>query len=292
MSRGDAILDLASDIGELILKGNEIGRDYNFDGTEGFGGAYLDAGLNISVRAPQDLVDEWRLESLYVGFTYHNLRGVIFDFEGQGSAKFDYGEEAFNPSFTGDGRFIARANRAEDWDDLAVGSALDLGALARLNDKYTIGFSAMNIGSMSATGVEYIEYELVTDEDGKVDFEEVANEFRPNEEIHWRLPTTFKMGAMIEQRRWLTLFTDYSYTDYHYGQKDHNLAAAAEIAPWRFLPLRTGLNYSTLEGRTKWAGGFGLYLGPIKADVGVSDMRGLFNAAKGVEAAANLRIQF
>ncbi|WP_027339397.1 hypothetical protein [Halonatronum saccharophilum] len=286
--KGEAILELAPDIGELILKGNEIDKEYSFDSSQGYGGIYGDVGFNLSLRAPQDLIEEWGVQDLYVGFTYHYLEGMIFNFEGDGNIKFNYGDKA-NEFVTGDGGFKVRSSTE---DDFATGSALDIGARARLNDKYSIGFSAMNIGSLSANKIEYIEYKALFDEEGEFEeFEEVYNEQR-DEKIEWVLPSTYRLGVQVDQRSWLTLFADYSYTNYYQQLNDHRFSTAVEIAPLRFLPLRTGFNYSTLEGRTKWAGGFGFYLGPIKADVGVSDLKGLFNNSEGVEGAFNFRIQF
>lgn len=95
----------------------------------------------------------------------------------------------------------------------------------------------------------------------------------------------------------LDLFANYtmsSYSDsiYNDSLKDHRIALALEYTGVDFLPLRTGLNYSTLERDFDIAAGLGLYLGPLKIDVGISDLSGLFYRSKGVAGGISLRLEF
>ena len=90
----------------------------------------------------------------------------------------------------------------------------------------------------------------------------------------------------------IDLFADYSYTSYNDGQKDHKFATATEMTWLKSLPLRTGISYSTLEKDFDWSAGIGLDLWVFEADLGVSDLMGLFNDSKEVEGALNLKIEF
>ncbi|MCK8816267.1 hypothetical protein MWH28_02680 [Natroniella sulfidigena] len=277
----DGLLRLNSDIAELLLQGNEIDREYEFDGSSGVGGVYGDVGLNLSLQAPQDLVDDWGIDDLYVGFTYHRLEGMIYQFEGQGSSKLTEDRE-----FAGDGQFIVNYNDPDE--NLATGSAIDIGGYAILNDRYTIGFSTMNIGSLVVDGYTKAKYEYTDDEEW-----EEQDKIYKDEELVWQLPSTLRLGGKMDYTPNIDLLVDYAYTRYHEsGYDDHKFSAATELTKLSFLPLRTGINYSTLQNDFQWAAGFGLHLGPLKADLGVSDLMGLFNESKGIEGGLTARIEF
>ncbi|MCK8828210.1 hypothetical protein MWH25_10745 [Natroniella acetigena] len=276
----DGLATLNSDLAELLLKGNEIDHEYNFDGSSAAGGIYADGGINFSMQAPQDLVEGWGVDELHVGFTYHRLAGVIYQLEGEGSGKLES-----DGDFDGDGQFVVNYNDPDD--NLATGSAIDIGGYAIVDDRYTIGFSTMNVGSMVADGYKESKYEYIDEE-----WEE-QEEVNKAEELVWQLPSTIRLGGKMDYSPSIDLLADYSYTKYHEsGDSDHKFAVATELTRLSFLPLRTGVNYSTLQNDFKWAAGMGLYLGPMKLDLGVSDLMGLFNRSQGVEGALTAKIEF
>ncbi|WP_018248074.1 DUF5723 family protein [Orenia marismortui] len=286
-ARADALIRSSSDLAELILKGNEIGRDYNFDNTVGSGGVYGDLGLNFSVESIEDLKESLNLKDLYFGFTYHRLEGMIFDLEGKGKVNVDYDSEDTEPALTSDGDFLLKYS---DEDELASGSALDFGAYAELNDKYSIGFSVMNLGSLTSEKIHKVEYKYneVTEE-----FEEIGDsDTIIDEDLEWTLPSIIRLGAKMNYSEDITFFSDYSYTKYHDGDKDHKFSAATELTWLKSVPLRTGINYSTLREDFNWSAGLGLYLWGWKTDVGVSDLMGLFNKSQGVEFALTTKLEF
>ncbi|OCL25551.1 hypothetical protein U472_14545 [Orenia metallireducens] len=287
--RGSALVELSNDVTELLLKGNEIGKTYNFNGSKGSGAVYGDIGINFSI-SPEELKEEWKLKDLRMGLTYHQLSGAIFALEGNGTTIITYDENG-DAVVRGDGYFVAKYNELEGIsDNAAKGSAFDFGVYADLNDKYSLGFSVMNIGALKVNKIHEIRYEY---NEATEEFEEVGDsEVVKDEELKYQLPSTIRLGGKMNWNENIDLFADYSYTSYHDGQRDHKFATATELTWLEFLPLRTGISYSTLRKDFDWSAGMGLKLWIFEADLGISDLMGLFNKSQGVEGALNLKIEF
>ncbi len=289
--KGDALVNLNEDIAELMLKGNETDQSYSFENSSGSGAAYADAGVNLSLRTPQRLTQEWNLDDVYVGFTYHQLAGALFSVNGEGEIEFgkDYDE-----IISGNGNLKYKFTNPDAIENLdpAMGSAFDLGAHVQINDRYSAAFSIMNVGSMSSSDVQYQELE----------YDEEENEFKDGEikdydgELTWTLPSSIKVGGEMAYNQHFDFMANYSYTNYHLAsdieKTDHKVALATEITPVRFIPLRTGFSYSSLRNDFKWSAGMGTHLGPVKFDLGVSDLAALWYDSKGGEVAATFKIEF
>ena len=74
-------------------------------------------------------------------------------------------------------------------------------------------------------------------------------------------------------------FSNINYNHFN----DINISLGAEYDQLKFLPLRLGMEYSTLQKDLKIRTGFGLHLGAWKTDIGISDVKGLFNKSQGLE---------
>ncbi|AGB42236.1 hypothetical protein Halha_2362 [Halobacteroides halobius DSM 5150] len=289
--KAEGVVRFNPDIARLVLQGNKIGKTYQFDDSTGSGAIYADGAVNLSVTGPEDI---WDVEDLYIGFTYHQLAGTIFKVTGTGDLKVDYAADG-GPKATSNGQFTVKYNPMETASDMAMGSALDFGTYARLNDTYTVGFSVMNIGAMTADSTRYIKYKYNYDSQTTDKTLQKTEEGRSTQDLKWRLPATYRVGGQMSYSEDITFFTDYSYTTYYTGEEsyqDHQIAAATQLTWLSFLPLRTGLNYSTLENDFDWSAGLGLYLGPLQADLGVSDLTGLFNQTKDLRSGLTFKIEF
>lgn len=76
------------------------------------------------------------------------------------------------------------------------------------------------------------------------------------------------------------------------GESEHKFAGSTEISyPW-FLPLRFGVNYSTLQKDLIFSSGLGIYLGPFQIDAGFSDLGALFNNSKSLDMGVDVRLAF
>lgn len=282
-ARESAIFDLPPDVAELLLEGNEIGRTYDFSGSQGSGAVYADAGLNFSTEAAEGLAKDWGFQKVYIGFTYHQLAGVIYKLTGNGDTTIEYDSVNNEPTVTSNGSFKVKYNEEQE----ATGSALDLGLYGEWDETYSFGVSVLNLGSMKVDGYQYQEYTYNLDEE--------LNESSEGDEagtLSWKLPTTIRLGGKMNYQPGIDLYADYSHVSYNGGQTEHKFAAGSELSKLGWLPLRTGLSYSTLADEFKWSAGMGLYLGPIKTDVGVSNLMGLFNQAKGGKVALTTKIEF
>jgi hypothetical protein len=281
--RQSALVNLPPDVVELLLAGNEIGKTYDLSGTNGSGAVYGAGALNFSTQASDNVVNDWGFDNVHMGFTYQQLGGVIFEVDGTGETTIGYDAETGDPIANGNGEFRLKYNE----DKVAQGSALDLGVYAQVNDKYNVGISILNLGSLAVDGYHYQNYEYDTTDD----FSE-STEGDSDEQLKWELPSTIRIGGQMDYSESIDIYADYSNTSYHGEQVNHKFATASELTWLNWLPLRTGLSYSTLEKQLNWSAGFGLYLGPLQADLGVSNLLGLYNQSKGGQAALTTKIEF
>lgn len=282
--RSEGLIRFTPDLAELLLKGNEIGKTYILDGSTGLGAVYGDAAVNFSVKIPSGKIPE-----LYIGGTYHYLQGAILKFEGKGSAFLGYDVEG-NPVFSGDGEMTLYYNDPEDQEHLARGTAFDVGIYAELNPRLALGLSVMDIGYLSSDRAYYMDYHLAYSSDNQQLLEEVEEGVFA-EGLEYKLPRKIRLGGRYQLKKRLNLYGMYSNVSYGNGMNDNRYALGVETGP-AFLPLRLGVNYSTLRDSLQLAGGFGLYLGWLKFDLGIADLIGLFNRARGAEIAVTTRVEF
>ena len=289
--KGDALINLNEDIAELMLKGNELDQSYSFEDSSGSGAVYADSGANLSLRAPQRLIEEWNLDDVYVGFTYHQLAGALFSVNGEGEIEFGKSHEDI---ISGEGNLKYKFTNPDAIENLepAMGSAFDLGAYVQINERYSAAFSVMNVGSMTSSDVKYQELEYDKEEEKFVEGE--LKDY--DGELKWTLPSSIKVGGAMDYNSFFDFMANYSYTSYHLASDiekvDHKVGLATEITPIRFIPLRTGLSYSSLRNDFKWSAGMGTYLGPLRFDIGGSDLAALWHGSKGGEVAATFKIEF
>lgn len=308
--RGHSLLRVSGDYAELLLKGNELERDYSLDGSNGAGAFYLDTGLNYSHRLNERQLeavnesinnDNLQIENLYFGLTYHYLQGGFIKYRATG--------ELFNIGFDEDGvgeitgsygSMALYYPEIEGFADLARGHAFDLGVYADINECYSVGFSILNLAAS-------LKVDKVREEGLEIKFNEETEEWEYDntadleiynyEENVMRLPLIIKLGGKMEVFEGLDLLANYTITSYRdsiyeKAPADHRFGLAAEFDRLKFIPLRTGITYSTLESSLAWSAGMGLHLGPLHLDFGFSDLTGLFYRSKGVNAGLNLSLVF
>lgn len=298
--KGFTMVRLSNDLASLILKGNEIGKEYNLDGTAGFGAGYLDTGINLSLKLPESVIGS---KKVYLGMTYHFLAGAMGTGSGTGSFQVDY-DQNNEPVFSGSsGEFIAIYPEVDDFSNTARGSAFDVGVYTEINDTYSLGFSVMNIGgSLAVDEARYYKYDILYEDQDNDGEEEWSLSEDPEEGpvpggLEVKLPLVIRLGGKMKVGKSLFLLANYTNTQYSeeiFGSplRDNKFAVAAEWSILKFLPLRLGANYSTLQNNLALTAGMGLHLGPVQADLGISDLTGLFNQSKGVSGAFSARLEF
>jgi len=303
--RGNSLSRLSPDLAELLIRGNEIEGVYDFAGTEGTTAFYSDAGINYSHKLSESLLDSLRGESfkarnMYFGITYHYLSGGFAKYTGDGGFEIGYDENDELFIKGNDGKLIAYYSEIDDYSDTAKGHAFDLGVYSDVDDKYSWGFSILNIGaSLTADEIrkyEYTyEYDDVNDEWNVTD--PVDGGVLEKKKVKVKLPLIIKLGGKMKYSDNIDIFANYTisnYSDSIYSDTyiDHKISAAAEFSNIKFLPLRLGVSYSTLGNDFNISTGMGFHIGVFKLDLGVSDLIGLFHKSKGAAAGLNLSLAF
>lgn len=294
-ARGEGMLEADSNIAEIITGDTpEISLDAlrdkgqvtaEFGETKGGAAATADVSLSYARK----IFNNWsqnskNIEGLYFGATYHYLEGEIYQFAGGGSitAELD-GNKA---KYSGPGAEFY-TNEAED----ASGDAFDFGLALKTKGDYTFAFSAMNIGELSAD--EYIEDGKSYTAAGNSIDEKNITEKLVKEEITYELPRTYRLGLKREYSENTVLYADYSRVSYDGGQDENIYAIGSEFRRTKLIPLRLGVNYSSLREDVEIAAGMGIHISDnFKINLGIADLLALSDNAKGVKFGLSTLISF
>jgi hypothetical protein len=295
--REEGILKTNPDIAEILLTGNETETKYSLDGSSGAGSLYNDSGVNLSFKLlgknknDKNIKNEKSsLKNLYLGLNYRILNGVIFDLEAKGNTDIGYDENG-EPTFSGDGEFIVKRSDFKEVNglsDLANGTAFDLGVYGEYGKQTSFGVSFLNIGSLSTDSAIYEKY--IFDSSAE-DILTLSEERELKEQLKYDLPRKINISGEYDWKEYMSFLFNYSNINYN-GLSDNRVSLGTEFTALKFLPLRLGTEYSTLHNDLKIRAGLGLYLGPLKTDIGISDIKGLFNKSKGVEFGISTGISF
>ncbi len=273
-AREVAAATLSADIVDLIFNGYTDGNTYDFSGSGGDMAVYSDVGLNYS-QPLKSAAEKLNLKSLRIGGTFHYLNGAVACFDSEGSITIN------EPVVTGDG--LIEGKYAEKGN----GYSLDVGISAAVNDKLSWGISVMNIGSISGNDPRLYKYGYDVEEENFVKKEDA-----PLASFKYTLPLEIKAGTKLKMTDMLNIYGDFSYINYDSGKVDQQYAGGAEINVIKFLPLRLGVKYSSLEDNFIYAGGCGLNLGPVKANIGISDLGAIFSDSRSLSLAIDASLAF
>jgi hypothetical protein len=297
-SRGEGMLETDSDAAEILTGDTpeislEALRDKGsvtaeFGETKGGAAATADVSLSYA----REIFNQWsedsaKVEGLYFGATYHYLEGEIYKFSGDGEIKADYDQTNQTITYTGSADFYA--NQAND----ATGDAFDFGLTMAAENGYTFAFSAMNIGEISAD--EYtIDGTTYTGSGNSIDEDSTGTDGNlVKKEITYKLPRVYRLGMKKEFSENTVLYADYSRVSYDGGQDDNIYAIGSEFRKNRFIPLRLGVNYSSLREGFELAAGMGINISNnFKINLGISDLLALSDKAKSVKFGISTLISF
>jgi hypothetical protein len=302
--KADSLFRVSDDFAELLIKGNEPEGLYLLDGTTGALAFYLDSGINYSFKLDDKYLDSLRnsfkVKNMYLGLSYHYLRGGFAKYEADGGFEIGFDEDG-DPFIKGNsGKILVYYTDIDEFKNTASGHAFDLGVYADYDDKYSWAFAVMNIGAgLEADSYREYKYGFEYDEDNKEwnTTEPADDGVLKYEKITLDLPLVVKFGGKMKYSDNLDLSASYtmaSYSDSIYIDKlkDHRIALGLEYTGIDFLPLRACLKYSTLTRDFDIAAGLGLYLGPLKIDAGFPDLSGLFYRSKGVAGGISISLEF
>lgn len=294
--RGEGMLETDSNIAEIITGDTpEISLDAlrdkgqviaEFGQTKGGAAATADVSLSYA----REIFENWsdnskQIKGLYFGATYHYLEGDIYEFDGDGEITANY--NSGNITYNGTAYFYA--NEAKD----ATGDAFDFGLTMAAENGYTFAFSAMNIGEISAD--EYITDGTTYKGSGSSISENSTSDDGDlvKEEIKYKLPRIYKLGMKKEFSQNTALYADYSRVSYDGGQDENIYALGSEFRRTKLIPLRLGVNYSSLREDVEIAAGMGIQLSDnFKINLGIADLLALSDNAKGVKFGLSTLISF
>lgn len=151
----------------------------------------------------------------------------------------------------------------------------------------------MNIGEISAD--EYIKdgtkykgsgnfiKETKTSDDGDL----------VQEEITYKLPRVYRLGMKKEFSKNTVVYADYSRISYDLGEEENIYAVGTEFRKAKLIPLRLGLNYSSLREDIEVAAGLGINISNnFKINLGIADLLALSDQAKGVKFGISTLLSF
>ena len=295
--RGEGMLETDSDAAEILTSAdpkvtyeegvaNVDPFEIDFGLTKGGAAATADVSLSYA----REIFNDWsnnsqKVEKIYAGATYHYLEGEIYKFGGSGAitAELDNNVE----DYSGTAEFYADRTK----DGAASGNAFDFGLALKTKGDYTFAFSAMNIGELSADQYyrDGTKYEGSGTEIEETNYEDDLQ----NKEISYQLPRVYRLGMKREFSQNTVIYADYSRISYDGGQNDNIYALGSEFRKTKFIPLRLGVNYSSLREDVELAAGMGINISNnFKINLGIADLLALSDSAKGVKFGISTLISF
>ena len=288
---------LTGDTSEISLEALRDKGSVTVEFGESGGGAAATADVSLSYA--REIFNNWsnnsqNVEGLYFGATYHYLEGEIYKFSGGGTIKAEVNDDDASNLYveysTSDAEFYQ--NHSEDGE--ATGNAIDFGLALKTNNDYTFAFSAMNIGELSADssvidGTEFTATKEDNDNDTLAE-NELGGEAG---KITYELPRVYRLGMKREFSPNTVVYADYSRVSYDGGQDDNIYALGSEFRKTKFIPLRLGLNYSSLREDVELAAGMGINISDnFKINAGISDLMALTDCSKGLKFGISTLIGF
>ena len=269
------LASIPKDAIELLLKGNEIGKKYELEGTKAELALYNDTGFSYSFKN-QKLANQFNSQEVRLIGTLHYLKGAIAKLNGEGSFTLNYKD-----TITGSG--IIQAEYAKK----ATGYSLDFGLNTKVNDKLYWSFLISNIGAISTDKASYYEYSY----DPEVNkFKETTDQKLDN--LKYSLPMKINFGTKYRWKDNTNLIGSYSLTKYNTDHLDHRISGEIVYNKIKFLPVSIGATYSTLQNDLIFSSGVVLKLGSMHTKVIFSDLQSLFNGSKSVSLGISSRFSF
>lgn len=265
---------------ELALYGNQLNRGYKLENLGGEQYTVLDAGMAVGYRFEQDYI-----KGLYGGLGFHFYIGTFYDKITDASGELI----ATDSTLTGYGA-IQRVHATK-----GDGIGFDLSMLAELDDRWSIGLTAKQVGGSINWVVEEATLDafeidsagLIVD---SLDDEDYVNRaFNSTTDvitggsIESKIPTILEAtGRFAYSPKLLLVGTLLGRLEASaQGKTGVEVAAGAEYVAYGPFVVRAGLGSGGPLGN-RFALGAGLHTARYSIDVGWSWHDGLFNSMRGV----------
>ncbi|MFO7815699.1 MAG: hypothetical protein R6V14_08245 [Halanaerobiales bacterium] len=271
----NGLATLSKDALELILIGNEIGREYSFDGTKGELAVYTKGGISYS-NSSSKLAEKMDSNKVRLGFNFGLLSGAIAKYNGSGSITTSY-----QNIITGAGSIKA------EYAEVGTGYVLDFGINTVRDEDFSWGASISNIGSISSDSGRFYEYEYDPDTQ---EFTETKDQ--PLDKLVYNLPTKINFNTRYQWKENTTLYNSYTITSYSSGYQDHRISGALEYNIINYLPLSIGTTYSALQNDLIFSAGAELKYKSIKVNLAFSDLKYIFGGSRSMSLGISTSFSF
>jgi len=257
-----------------LIKGNEIGRKYNFGGSDGRGLAYISYAFSGALPIEID----W-FKRFAVGANLKYLQGL-------------FGAELVKLNgdlLTNDAAIIGNINGTARMAQGGNGISFDLGAMAIVNEQWTVGLSftdLLNTISWS-NKPEEIQFSALIDSinlDRWTEYEEIDSLFKRQDttlttgSFSMGLPQQMRIGAVYRAEKFFVSM------DYIQGFRNGpgattmpQIAGGIEYKPLFWLPLRAGLALGGKE-QVIIALGLGFHAGRVRIDLAATSQGSILPA--------------
>ena len=264
---------IPKDLADIALNGNEVGRQYDIDATNGEGWAVSSFAVSTAFRMNMPLFREFSvgasakyLRGLAYGKVVEARTSVLTDIDGLHTS----GRVVIDRSFGGNGY------------------AIDLGVAGTLNDSWSmsLGFSnlfnhvnwsretkrytyAFNADSLTVQGISASNIDSIfVDSEETIDIDPFSS----------TLPAQLRFGLARTSKR-LTFAVDYSqgFKKAPGVSTKPQLAFGSEVRLIHFLPLRTGFSVGGRNGFSSSAG-FAFDFSEFSWDFAIASRGGMFNS--------------
>lgn len=263
--------NLSKDLVDLVLRGNELNRDYGLDGSRVGAAAYGDVSVGIAFNLGP---------SVRLGGRYHRLMGIGYlEAEATGSGRVNHapGDSSFEGNMRIDARRIWGGGLHGD------GAAYDVGISIQPTANLALGLAVLDIGQITWRDVLSEQYEGSLDPDTgptlELDRSEVISSLK------WNLPTRYEVSMGYRLSESLHFGAAYTRTT-HTTDEGFTVAASDEVRgmiSWTgggILPIGVGITY-TPESAISISGEAGLRFGPVRTRLRLTDLQAALGSGDG-----------
>jgi len=282
---------LSRDFVDLILNGNRLDQTYDFSNSTGAGAAILTLGFSYGRSLRLNLLTPY-VQEFAIGGTIKYLRGLsigeVTEASGSMTTRFD--------GIFGNGHAIVRQASGGN------GIALDLGAAAVVNKKFSLGLSLRNFPGFInwSTNAQENEYGVIADsltaEQWASSHEDSVIQHDSEERViagfSQRLPMVVHVGAAYDQGQVLLSGEIVQGLDNRLNAATTpELRFGVEGRLFKFILPRAGLSLGGKRGASS-AFGVGFTTGTFHADFAAGTWSGLLPAqGKGIGVAFGMRLE-
>ena len=235
----------------------------------------------------------------YIGFGVRYLTGsfsYLDSFSGEiltstDSITISYEQKIINPDFT-----------------FGSGYGLDLGVFCNIDEKFSGQISFIGLGSSLKNNVlvKYFAQEIILSNGEIEDFDLgdeawVILDSSSYEDIKVDLPAKLNLGLTYIHSDKIHLKSSIQHLmqTKFIGSVNPRFSLGIELSPNTEFPLRAGFSIGGFNEKSEFSGssqtfgiGFGIHLGSFHFDLGMNQIGGIFNQARGFSIGSDLRLLF